>query len=44
MLLVPISYDQTTLLDPGDRVYLTPRRSSGTRVRRLAAKLVRAAA
>ena len=43
MLLVPVSYDQTTLLDPGDRVYLKPGSTGGTRVRRLGAKLVRAA-
>ena len=44
MLLVPNSYDHVTLLDPGDRVFMTPKRPDDVRVRRIRAKAGTAAA
>jgi hypothetical protein len=34
MFFVSITFDETTVLGPGEREYLTPRRPAGTRIRR----------
>jgi hypothetical protein len=36
MLLVPIAYEDATLLERGDREFVTPRRPVGIRLRRFA--------
>jgi hypothetical protein len=38
MFFVSISFDDATVLGPGDREYLAPKRSAGTRIRRAAKK------
>lgn len=35
MFLAPIPFDYATLLDPGDRVRKTKKRTTGRRIRRL---------
>lgn len=35
MFLAPIPFDYATLLDPGDRIRRTKKRTTGRRVRRL---------
>jgi hypothetical protein len=40
MFLAPIPFDYATLLDPGDRVRKTKKRTTGRRVRRLASSHV----
>jgi hypothetical protein len=44
MLIVPIAYEDSTLLDRGDRVFVAPRRLPGIRLRRFAANTTTASA
>ena len=42
MLLVPIAYEDATILDRGDRVFVTTRRPPGIRLRRFSPNTIAA--